>query len=613
MYMLRAAILVATALVAGENNAQQLVDDGATGESLLQQQTEGVEPFIEFRKRIESAQNISPLDNGIFGESVSLYNGSTTFTVVDIDLPGNNGLPVQLARKIEIDIQPQGSGPAYDTLLRGIGNWHVDVPYMAATYPESSGWPTTRCSAGSVPGITAGAGYFNRAEYWSGISINLPGRGGTKALGMAAHAPKPTTSAQYRLTTTERDFLDCIPMASGLAGEGFRLTTAAGNKYYFDVGAVRTASRLEKSYIWRSKWIEGEAEVPVFLPRSHYYLLASKVEDVFGNTVHYEYNAAGHPTRIWSSDGREIQLSYAAGRLTSAAADGRIWSYEYSPNAHFDTNPNLAAVVLPDLSRWEYVYTGNLKPGTPPLSDSLFAPWCSGMSAGVEQAFTLEARHPSGAQGTFNFSNLRHYRSGVHVTECMQGGPPATPTYALLTPYYFDVMSLMSKVVTGPGLSPRSWTYDYGDSSEYMWGSLSQAPVYPCTTCTVEKTVVVTNPDGTKRRHRFGKMYRFNEARTLGTEILDASGAVISAEASVYLSEPEATSQLFHGSYGSVLGGISDPMGALVRPVVSRTITQQARNFIWRVDTSCGPSGTAYCFDHLARPTKVVRSSAPTP
>ncbi|WP_290888902.1 hypothetical protein [Arenimonas sp.] len=606
---MRNAILLAALVCAGHASAQSLPGDNDEIGDDVRTQTEGVEPFLEYKKRVETAQSISPLDNGLFGESVSLYNGSTSFKVVDIDLPGNNGLPVRLAREFTVDIQPQGTGPAYDTLLRGLGNWQVDVPHMSATYAASSGWPDNRCSGGSVPSTTAGAGYFYRAEYWNGISIHLPGRGSTKALGVTSSAPAPTTGAAYRMTTTERDFLDCIPMSSGLPGDGFRLTTTSGTRYYFDVGVVRTASRLDKGYIKTSKWFEGEAELPVYLPRNHYYLLASKVEDEFGNTVHFQYNAAGHPTRIWSNDGREIQLNYSEGRLVSAVADGRLWQYQYSPNAHLDPNPNLAAVILPDLSRWEYTYTGNLKPLTPLTSDSLSAPWCAGLTVGIEQDFTLEAKHPSGATGVFSFTNLRHYRSGVHATECVQGGPPLTPTYALLTPYYFDVMSLMSKAVSGPGLSASSWIYDYGDASEFLWGTPSQQPVYPCTSCTVDKFVVVTNPDGTKRRHRFGKMYRFNEARTLGTEILDASGAVISAEASVYLSEPEATSQLFHGSYGSVLGGISDPMGALVRPVVSRTITQQARNFIWRVDTNCGPSGTAYCFDHLARPTKVVRSS----
>lgn len=587
-----AALLVTVAVLANESHAQN--------------QTEGVEPYIEYKKRIETAQNISLLDNGLFGDIVSLYNGSTSFTVVDIDLPGNNSLPVTLARTIAIDLQPQGSGPAYDTLLRGIGNWQVDVPHMAATYPQSTGWYSNRCSGGSVPPLFSGQ--FSRVEYWNGISVHVPGRGGTSALGPVALAPKPTTAATYRLTTTERDYFDCIPMQSGLAGEGFRMTTTSGLKYYFNVGVVRTASRLQTVRAG-----EGGGEIYHFLGRNKYYLLASKIEDPLGNTVNFEYNASGHPTKISASDGREILLNYSSGRLVSATADGRIWQYEYSPNAYFDPNPDLVRVIQPDASRWEYAYTGTLKPPTPPPSDSLSLPWCQGVSAGVEQVFTVLATHPSGAQGQFNFNNTRHYRSGVHATECLQHGDPFAPSYTQLVPHYFDVMSLLSKTISGPGLTPSTWTYNYGTDAEFMWGSSAQSPVYPCTTCNTEKLVVVTNPDGSKRRHRFGKMYRFNDGRTLGTDIVSTSGAVLRSESNVYLSEAEASSQMFHGVFGSVLGGIADPVSAQVRPVVSTTTQQQARNFVWRVDATCGSNGTTYCFDSLARPTKVVKSSAPAP
>jgi hypothetical protein len=156
------------------------------------QQTVGVEPFLEYKKQVQTTQQISPLDSGMFGESISLYNGATSFSVVDIDLPGNSALPVRLTRRMEIDIQPQGSGPAYDTLLRGIGNWQVEVPYMAATYPQATGWSSSRCTGGSVPPTAMGSNFrFRRTEVWNGISINIPDRGTTAAMGMVAQAPKP--------------------------------------------------------------------------------------------------------------------------------------------------------------------------------------------------------------------------------------------------------------------------------------------------------------------------------------------------------------------------------------------------------------------------------------
>lgn len=618
---MRIAVLFAAMLCAGSVQAQVYLPPPPghtpppTGEDGIGQGDvgdSGLRPYLEYKKHLEKAQGLSPLDNGLFGESTSLFNGATSFKVVDIDLAGNNSLPVQLARVLEIDIQPQ-SAPAYDTLLRGIGNWGVDVPHISATYPESSGTHALSCSGGLIPPATIYGQVFNRSDYWQGVSINVPGRGSTSLLRGTVEVPKPTTGASAALTTAERDFFDCIPMKSGLPGQGFRMTTASGLKYTFDVGVLRTASRLQGE-TWKRDYLTLEVRpVPLFVPRNKYYLLASKIEDPLGNTVNFDYNAAGHPTRIWSSDGREIVLTYTEGRLATAAADGRVWKYEYTPSQHFDTNPDLARVILPDASAWSYAYAGNLKPEAPPAHENLTSAWCRGLQAQVEQVFTLSATHPSGAKGEFNFENTRHYRSGVHATECWNISSPYHQAYTLATPYYFDVMSLNRKTISGPGVPAKVWSYDYGMVAELLWGAPNQAPVYPCATCTKEKRVTVTQPDGTKRRHRFGVLYRANEGRVLGEEVVDASGAVIRATTNEYLSDAQAPSQLFYAAYGNVLGPLTGPIHEVLRPVVSRTTIQQSRKFIWQVDMTCGPSGTAYCFDHLARPTKVIRSSAPTP
>lgn len=608
-FFLAAIICASNVHAQGSPGGVAEIGDGGPG-SVPQ---EGLTPYLEYRKRIETAQNLAPLDNGLFGESTSLFNGSTSFRIVDIDLPGNNGIPVQFARQLGIELQPQSTGPAYDSRLGGMGNWSVEVPHVSATYPDSTGWYSTRCSGGSVPPLTLMGRFFHRTEYWHGISVYVPGRGGTSVLGAVVDAPKPTNGATYRLTTTERDYFDCIPMKSGLPGEGFRMTTAAGFKYYFDVATVRTAPQLQKTYL-QHEWLRDFVyEISVLLPRKKYYLLASKIEDSFGNSVEFQYNANGHPVRIWSNDGREIQLNYADGRLATVTADGRVWSYTYSAGVDLDPALSLASVVLPDSSSWQYSYAGNLKPDLPPTGDGLALPWCRGNPTGVVQDYVLSALHPSGAAGQFNFSNTRHYRAGVHATECMRFVDQLNEDFTLLTPYYYDVMSLDRKSVVGPGVAERVWTYDYDKTIDSLWGTETQSPVYPCGTCAPSKLLVVTHPDGTKRRHTFGKVYRHNEGRLLGTEILDASGGVLRTETSEYLSDAEAPAQVFHGRYGVDLGGISDPTAANIRPVVSHTIEQQGKNFVWRVDKSCGTNGATYCFDSLARPTRVVRSSANSP
>lgn len=311
----------------------------------------GVPVFQEYNKRVEASQRIAPLETGLMGEQVNLYNGTTTFSTVDIDIPGNNALPVQLGRVLDVQVQPQGRLTIYDARLRSAGNWRVDVPYLSTTYPAGPehAWPSQRCTQTSAPESVSN--HFRTFEIWHGISVHVPGKGDADLLRWHAPVPKPSTGGPFYWSTSNRDVVDCIPMQSGLAGEGFRMTTPDGLRYYFDVAVSRQQAPLVKSVYTLTGMRINE-----LLPRRMHYVLASKIEDRFGNTVQYQYNADGYPTRIWSNDGREITLSYANGRLASASANGRTWLYQY------DASSDLATVRLPDNSQWSFTYAGTCFP-----------------------------------------------------------------------------------------------------------------------------------------------------------------------------------------------------------------------------------------------------------
>ena len=204
----------------------------------------GVSPYFEYRKHTDASSQIGALDDGLFGEQVSLYDGSTSFVVTDIDIPGNNSLPVSLSRRLPIENEPETQFP-YDPRLRGLGNWDVDVPYMTATLGADTGWSAQPCTyGGGMPGLTVGPnGKFHRWEVWQGVTVNVPGRGQTRMLGLESGVPLPGTGS-FGATTSERDMFECIPMKSGFAGSGVRMTTASGLRYYLDVGVVRKASSL---------------------------------------------------------------------------------------------------------------------------------------------------------------------------------------------------------------------------------------------------------------------------------------------------------------------------------------------------------------------------------
>lgn len=374
------------------------------------------------------------------------------------------------------------------------------------------------------------------------------------------------------------------------------MTTTSGVTYYFDVATTRTAATLEK-------WTKGADGLPQqhFLHRNKIYLLASKIEDRFGNAVFITYNTSGHPTQISSSDGRTITLTYSDGRLISAASHGRTWQYQY-------TADKLTVVVLPDNSKWQYTYVSDLMPYTDPYGLPAL-PYCSEWPTLLSATYALTITHPAGAVGTFQLENKRHTRSGVHAGECVQTGDPGDPSYEVMVPYYFDVMSLTAKSITGPGLPSMAWSYDYGLPDQTWWGTWGTPWSYPCTTCANDKFVVVTQPDNSKARHKFGILYTVNDGRPLSVETMTAGNSALRLDVSEYLSEAAAPNQAFHGLYGSVID-MSDPSTARVRPVVKRTTTQQERKFVWEVGAGC--SGT-YCFDTYAQPLEVVKSSSPAP
>jgi len=555
-----------------------------------QQVPSGIAPHHEYRKRIQNAEASSALEPGLFGERINLYDGRTEFRVVDVDLPGNSSLPVQVARRISIELQPQNEVATHDARLLGLGNWDIDVPHISATYPSAGGWPATRCSRGSVP---TGVRRFSVREFWSGITVHIPGRGDVPMLSYQQDTPRPADGQSYRAATRERDAIACIGMGDGTSGEGYRLTTTAGERYYFDRMVTRRESTLHKSI----PSLEGYASIDVFLPRTRYYLLASRVEDRFGNTVHFTYNAAGHPIRIESNDGRLITLTYAAGGVSQVQANGRTWHYGYTARP---LETELTLVTLPDDSRWEYTYAGTLLPAVnAPIDDLPPTAWCHTRPTLLRSGYQLSAVHPSGARAEFSFDNVRHVRTGIHASECVQQGDPRQPDYARVVPEFFDVLSLQRKTITGPGLPPMSWHYDLasGRPGSY-WGTPHERPSYPCSTCPQSKQVMVTRPDNSVQQLTFGTLYQANDGRQLGERILDATGAELSTTTTEYLSDALAESQPFANEYGGILGAVNDPASVWVRPVVRTTTVRDATPYTWQ----------AIAFDAMARVVSQTRS-----
>lgn len=537
---------------------------------------DAIKPHHEYQRRVKAAEQIGPLKSDLFGDTISLYDQQTTFQHVDIDLPGNDSLPVRLGRLLKVDTEPKIGTPP--KVYAGIGDWDIDVPYITGVFDSAYGWNSSsggqapRCSTNFYPKTDPP---FDIQDIWSGYSVHVPGRGTSNLMGHPNASHRPSDGQTRLWLTREFDSFSCTPMVSGYPGEGFVMLTTEGVKYTFNIGTTRYAGSMGRN-----------STLAVKRPRIQVYLLASRIEDRFGNYVDYTYDGNGHPTQIASSDGRSITLAYTDGRLTSAIAHGRQWNYEYVEN-------RLSRVVLPDQSAWAFTYQSDMR--------VFYGPWdgagCDAPPLPVKE-FGLTLAHPSGAIGVFNFALQRHFRSGVPQMSCVveaSSEPLAPATSSLAIPNYFDTFSLVSKEISGPGLPlPSRW--EYAEFSEDM--PLWSGQVTPCMDCPPSKLVVQSLPDGSKINETYGIVYALNEGKLLKTQILSGSNEVLNTETLSYVSDAEIASQPFPNYYGSNYGSEDDSL-IKIRPLRSRTISRQGVNFTWQANT----------FDTFARPVSITKAS----
>lgn len=559
-------------------------------------------PPVEYEKRIRATEMVTALSSDLFGDNVSLYNGSTEFAITDIDIPGNSALPVQLRRRFKVEAKKQVEP------LGGFGAWDIEVPYLYGVFPANTQWnegsrPTDgRCSNNWLPKVP-----FNHRlqDIWYGNFVHLPGTGDQEMLVLSTTGNAVPSDGQVYTRSTRDGFrLRCV--ANGVnnyPGEAFIGVDTRGTKYFFNTMAYRGAGSMK-----------GTRTRPAF-GRMKVYLMATRVEDRFGNGVNYNYGGAqgGQLLSIVADDGRRIDLEYDGGvTIQRARANGRVWQYGYTGGGGalgINRFPLLAKVTLPDQSAWTYSYNmpmqyGGLNPNYIPLDvDGAF---CEETEFSPE-TFTLTATHPSGATGTFVMPYTRLHRFGTPSSACVPAientnGDPDGP-HELLISDYFDLYALARKTISGPGGIAYEWTYDYGDRGR---GRID-GPLQICPGCSVVKHVTVRNPDASLTIHDFGYIYEYNDGQPLGTRTVSADNKVLRSETSEFVEYSRTVTMPFPWLYGELIGG-DDSTSSMVRPLKKKIVMQDGVIFTWEVDGSCG-GATGLCFDQFARPTKVTKSN----
>lgn len=360
----------------------------------------------EYASKVQGARTITPLSDQMFGDVTSGATGSTSFENIDIDLPGNNALPVRLGRRIDIKERfvPEELG--------GLGNWDIDVPYIEGTFTEQAGWTVgpasdpnrhKRCSNPGRPHV--GMAKFTANEVWHGYNVHIPGAADEQLLVNANALPNPTAGGPYPWTLKSLGRVSCVSqLKEGAAGEGFLLVRPDGTRYFFDLMVERQARRL----------LKGPSSVPGFsVDRKRIFMLATRVEDRFGNFVNLNYTA-GRLSSISASDGRLISVTYPNPSAIVAQADGRTWTYALS-------NGHLQSVTNPDGSQWTYSPFGSIapysiaadEPGLGGMAEFDPATMCNRWAQPRMAAASFTVTHPSGAQANFQLESQRFFRSNV--------------------------------------------------------------------------------------------------------------------------------------------------------------------------------------------------------
>lgn len=572
----------------------------------------------------------------MFAEELSLFDGSTRFSNVDISIPGNSSLPVELRRVMPV-IHRRGA--RFDPGLSLFRDWNIDIPHISGTFYKDSdsktttwsvrnisngvygaGTTTNRCSTISIPPVPPLAQLYFWNSFWNGNYMNIPGNGSSLLLensstGSATVAYKST----YPWVTKSGWMIGCLSSTkNSYPGEGFYAIAPDGTKYTFDIAletdisaaTVPQVSQMPAPGKMPSSGEYEESYIPQGYLRSRVYMLVSRIEDVHGNWVQYDY---GSPVlshiNISSNDGRyiNVHVNGNSGNVDYVQSSIGTWNYSYgkSQNPGGLTLDILSSVTRPDGSAWKYAAKGDLYTNHQEETDSddvadCPEPWADGIP------YTYTITHPSGAVGSYYFEYVGLSRVNI-------------PNYCykisrnleyLEIPMVLWNYSLLRKEVSGPGIDSLVWTYKY---SAPKYGLFAETCASNASACNVNRVATVTKPDSTVESHTFGAKYGVNEGFLLSREI-NSGGSVKSRVDYTYVDDTTGAQSGFPNKAGRDITMYPDSLRSEKnRPVVSESIFRDGRTFERKTAGDCGSSKTNLCFDGFGRPTKVIKTSKPTP
>ncbi|WP_157509069.1 RHS repeat domain-containing protein [Ferrimonas futtsuensis] len=487
-----------------------------------------------FLEKNDIKADIPTLTTSLLGDKIDYFSGSISFEQVDVSIPGNFDIPVNITRTL-------GDPDGWHRGTREFGNWSLSIPHISSTYiTDKSGnyktayWPNgkaCRSQLNSNPKFSAQSGSFGTIlwsysadgdNYWSGDSLSIPGHGSVK------FTEKVGDSTHKRYNKNNWP-VSCYDTPAG--HEGFIVTTDNGNTYTFsqrkDVESIKPFNLVPASSTVpcedgsslnpcspETLSIPGDAPESAQHKMFRTFMLISKVEDIHGNWVKYEYHTNGNLKRIHSSDNREITLTYnPEGYVEQITANDKVWNYNYD----FYSLPTLERVTLPDNTHWDFEYDKHSSGGNGMwhrtyhlLSAQAPVGGIGCIETGAQEYISI--KHPQGAKGTFTLQRICHGTSNVPKIHKFNSQLRTYETYWIEPEK--QLHSIVTKSLDLNGDEPYVWNYQYSRKKGVFRGdtpgsdSKFTSDISGLNTADYNRTTVIYPDNSTKmmyfdRRHGY--------------------------------------------------------------------------------------------------------------
>ncbi len=396
-------------------------------------------------ERLAPRTEIDMLSTNLAGENISLADGSLSFSVTDISVPTNMGVPVEITRSYN-----RLSGKN-EKQASAFSDWELSLPRITATAIKGDHrWTpnyntSTACLDALNPGpIAAARGQVvEQHEYWNGAELIIPGQGGGKLM---YGNPASNINANSQYQTTDHMLIDC---ASDSNGEYFVVRTPNGLTYTLKQRRIIKGVPLIRS--------NKSAQ------RNKIFYLVSEIKDRFNNRLTYHYQGNGllsNVRYIPASSGiaeELLYITYVGERISQVNSFGRRWQYQYQ-------GQNLYKVILPDNRFWLYDFPtfSNFAPQiVPRIGSDIASEFCQYQVLGQSVSAPARITHPYGTVVDFYYALQVNGRTEVPASEMNQDLNKA-PTYNVNICY--GNLAITKKRLTLPNGTTYNWKYEYSNN-----------------------------------------------------------------------------------------------------------------------------------------------------